>query len=347
MPCVSEISLRSRDGAVIVITPFMSDLSRPTGHPIVAATPHPARSFADRLDPLIGIALAVGGVLCFSARPVLIKLAYGYGADPVTLLAFRMTVALPFFAVIAVWQGRRQLQLPLSRRDAIAVALLGFIGYYLSSFLDFLGLQYISAGLGRLVLFLYPTVVLALSALFLGKTPRPRELIAFAVCYAGLALVLLNEPGHSVNLPLGAGLVFAGGVTYAIYLVTGSDVLRRVGSIRFSAYTTSIACVFCIGQFFVLRPLSALDQPWPVYGIAALIGTLCTVVPVFMTTEALKRIGANRVGIIGALGPVSTIVLGYLGLDEAMNGIQVAGVVIVLAGVLLVTDRGSGSRRRR
>jgi len=285
-----------------------------------------------------GIALALVGVLAFSVRPILIKLAYAYVTDPVTLIALRMVFSLPFFAAMAFWARRDTARAPLTRRDWQAVLLLGFLGYYLASFLDFLGLQYISAGLGRLLLFLYPTITVLLSALFLGKYVSRRDIVALVISYAGLALVLSQGfAGENRNLMLGALLVFGSALCYAVYLVSSSRVVTRIGSVRFTAYATSVASLLCILQFLLLRPLSALELPPQVYGLAIAMALGCTVLPVLVTSEALRRIGANQVAIIGAAGPVATIFLGWLGLEESMSLLQVAGAALVLAGVLLVT----------
>jgi drug/metabolite transporter (DMT)-like permease len=274
----------------------------------------------------VGIALAAGAVVAFSFRPILIKLAYGYARDPVTLIALRMVFALPFFVTAALWQ-RRAAAAPISRGDAWRIAFLGFLGYYFSSFVDFLGLQYISAGLGRLLLFAYPTLVVVLSWLWLRKRAGGREFVALAVTYGGLALVLAHSvAGQHENLPLGAVLVFAGAASYAVYLVLGSEVIQRVGS-----------SVLCIAQFLWLRPLAALALPWQVYGYAIAMAIFSTAVPTFMTAEALKRIGANHVAILGALGPVTTILTGWLGLDETMTWLQLLGTALVLGGVVLVS----------
>jgi drug/metabolite transporter (DMT)-like permease len=287
---------------------------------------------------LAGAALAAAAAVCFSLRPVLVKLAYGFMADPVTLLTLRMLLSLPFFVVAAIWHGRSRPQARLSAGDLAAVLVLGFLGYYLASYLDFLGLQYVSAGVGRLILFLYPTIVLLLSALLLRTRVRGREVAALAVSYGGLALVLLPaHDGTDADLPLGAALVFASGVAYAIYLIGGTRVIGRLGSIRFSALATSVACLCCFIQFLALRPLTALTQPFAVYALSAVIAIVCTVAPIFMTSEALRRIGANNVAIINALGPASAMLWGYVALDEAMSGVQVGGAALVLAGVLLVT----------
>ena len=288
----------------------------------------------------IGVAMAIAGVVCFSLRPILIKLAYGYVVDPVTLLALRMIYSLPFFLAAAAWGGRDAKRPPLVRRDAWAIVFLGFIGYYFASFVDFLGLQYISAGLGRLILFLYPTLVVLLSVAFLHKHPSTREIVALVVTYSGVAVVMSTVlGGGNANLPLGAALCFASATGYAVYLVASSQVVQRVGSIRFTAYATTVASILCIAQFFVLRPLAALALPPAVYGIAIAMAIFSTVLPVFITSEALRRIGANQVALIGALGPVTTIFFGWIGLDETMTPVQLAGAALVLGGVMLVTLR--------
>lgn len=305
--------------------------------PLTMAAPSAASDGSYRV---VGIVLAVAAIVGLSLRPVLVRVAYGYVVDPVTLLALRMIFALPFFLIVAAWTSRDRRQARLSRRDLVTVGALGFLGYYFASYLDFLGLQYVSAGLGRLLLFLYPTVVVLLSAVFLGKRIVRREIAALAVSYAGIALVLSNaigSAGASEHLPLGAALVFAGAISFAVYLVGGGHVVHRVGSMRFTAYAMTVASVFCIVQFLMLRPLSALDLPLSVYGLMLAMGTVCTALPVFMMTEALRRIGANHVALIGAIGPVSSIFFGYVGLDERMTLIQLGGAALVLAGVAIVS----------
>lgn len=285
-----------------------------------------------------GVLLAVGGVVCFSLRPILIKLAYAYVVDPVTLLALRMLFSAPFFVLAAVWVRGRVEHRPLARRDMWAVVGLGLLSYYAASFLDFLGLQYISAGLGRLLQFIYPTVVVLLSAMFLGKRTTAREVIALILTYFGLVLVFWHAIGpEQRNLWLGAGLIFASATCYAIYLVAGSEVISRIGSVRFTAYAMIVASTACIVQFFLLRPLSALDLPAAVYGLAVAMALVATVIPGFMVAEALKRVGANTVAIIGALGPVTAIALGYLGLDEVMTPLQIVGAAFVLIGVVVIS----------
>jgi drug/metabolite transporter (DMT)-like permease len=289
-----------------------------------------------------GIAFAVFGVLAFSLRPILIKLSYAaHPVGPNTLLFLRMALSLPFFLAVGWWLRGDQPR--LNARDWAAVAGLGFIGYYGASFLDFIGLQYVGAGVGRLILFLFPTLVLLLSFLFLKKTPGRREIVAVLMSYAGIALVVSNQIGASAEGRLflfGVLLVFASALLYAVYLVAGSQVVRRVGSMRFTAYSMAVATVPAVVQFLALeRPGVALDLPAPVWWYAIVLATFSTVLPVFLQAEALKRIGANQFALIGAVGPVSVALTSALGLDEPFTWVQALGGALVIGGVLLVTLR--------
>jgi len=290
-----------------------------------------------------GIAFAVFGVLAFSLRPILIKLSYAaHPVSPYTLLFLRMTLSLPFFLAIAWWLRGQQPR--LTPRDWLNVSLLGLIGYYGASFLDFVGLQYVGAGVGRLILFLFPTLVLLLSFRFLRRQPAARELAALVVSYAGIALVVSTQiaPSSEGRLFLfGALLIFGGAFLYAVYLVAGSQVVRRVGSMRFTAYSMAISSIPAVLQFFALEPLSALELPGEVWLYAIVLATFSTVLPVFLQAEALKRIGANHFAIIGAVGPVSVAVTSAAGLDEPFTWVQALGGLLVIFGVLLVSVKRS------
>ena len=284
-----------------------------------------------------GIAFAVVGVLAFSFRPILIKLSYAaHPVSPVTLLFLRMTLSLPFFLAIAWWLRHQEPR--LSGREWAAVAGLGFLGYYLASFLDFIGLQWVGAGVGRLILYLFPTLVLLLSFVFLKKTPSARELIALALSYAGIVLVVSSQIGGDNRLfALGAAFVFASALCYATYLVAGSQVVKRVGSMRFTAYSTVVATLPAVIQFLVMESRESLQLPGAVWGYAIILATFSTVLPLFLQAEALNRIGANHFALIGALGPVSVAVTSALGLDEPFTWVQALGGALVIFGVLLVS----------
>jgi drug/metabolite transporter (DMT)-like permease len=289
---------------------------------------------------LSGLLLATFGAVAFSGKAIIVKLAYRYGVDAVTVIMYRMLFALPIFLVMAWWASRGKA--PLSRRDWLGVLGLGFSGYYLASFLDFLGLQYISASLERLILYLNPTLVLLLGALLFKKKISKLQLLAMAISYAGVLLVFGHElkldGGHTL---LGAALVFASAVSYALYLVYSGELVQRLGALRLVGLATSVACVLCIAQFVLLRPLSSAVVAPEVIGLSVLNATLCTAVPVLMVMMAIERIGAGLTAQTGMVGPMSTIAMGVIFLNEPFNAWVVVGTVLVLAGVFIVSKFGA------
>ena len=292
-----------------------------------------------RRSPWAGIALAAFGAIAFSGKAIIVKLGYRYGTDAVTLLALRMLFALPFFLAMAAWARRRADRARIGARDGWRIVALGFFGYYLASFLDFAGLAHISATLERLILYLTPTIVLSIGFLVFGRAASPRQLAALVLSYVGVLLAFAHDLdiGGS-DIVLGSTLVFASAVSYAIYLVGSGELVARVGAMRLTAYASTVACVLCIGQYLVLHPWQDLGAlPAPVLWLSLLNGTLCTVVPVLAVMMAIERIGSGLAAQVGMLGPVSTIVLSLVLLGEPMGPWQVAGTVLVLAGVLALS----------
>jgi len=293
------------------------------------------------LNAWVGPLFAVAGVLGFSFKAILIKLAYAWApVDPVALLTLRMLYSAPFFVAIAWWSGRSKSAKPISMRDWRLLLALGFVGYYLSSLLDFLGLQYVSASLERLVLFLYPTIVLLLSALFLSQPVTRRAVGALVLSYTGIALAVWHDvriTGDPSSIALGSALVFGGALGYAIYLVAAGGIIARLGSSRFIAWAMLASAFFVLLQFALTRPLSALRLPMSVQAITVAMAVFCTVLPTWMIAEAVRRIGASTSSLIGSLGPLFTIGFGALLLDEPVNLLQLIGVVLVLSGVVLVS----------
>lgn len=279
--------------------------------------------------------MAAAGAVAFSGKAIIVKLAYRHGVDAVTLIMWRMLLALPLFALLAWWAGRGRP--PLERRDWLAVVGLGFCGYYLSSFLDFAGLQYITASLERLILYLNPTLVLAMGVLLTGQRVSARQLAALAVSYAGVLLVF----GHELRFEgattlLGGALVFASAVSYAVYLTYSGQVVRRIGSARLTGLATSVACLFCIAQFALLKPLSAAVVPAPVLWLSLLNAVLCTFAPVLLVMMAIERIGATLAAQTGMIGPLATLAMGVLILGEPLNAWIVAGTALVLVGITML-----------
>ncbi|KAF0201925.1 MAG: hypothetical protein FD173_2058 [Gallionellaceae bacterium] len=293
-------------------------------------------TFAQR-DVLLGVVFALLAAVGFSAKAILVKLAYLDNVDAVTLLALRMAFSVPFFIGVALWVQRRH-AVPLNTHDRLLVLGLGLIGYYCSSFLDFLGLQYISAGLERLILFLYPTMTVILAALLYKRAIGRKVIAAMVLSYAGIALVFLHDVGvNEGSVVLGSALVFASTLSYSIYLVGAGHAIARIGSMRFTAYAMVVASAASLLQFGVMRPLSALDLPLRVYELSLAMAIFSTVLPVFLLSFAIRRIGSGSASLIGSIGPVSTIYMAYVFLGERISLLQIAGSALVLAGVLVIS----------
>jgi drug/metabolite transporter (DMT)-like permease len=280
--------------------------------------------------------LAAAGSIAFSGKAIIVKLAYRHGVDAITLVMFRMLFALPFFIAMAWWAGRHKSS--LTRNDWLGVLGLGFSGYYLSSFLDFLGLQYISASFERLILYLNPTLVLVLGWVLYKRKITYRQGMAMAVSYSGVLLVF----GHEVslvgeNITLGSILVFGSAITYAIYLTYSGHLVQRLGSLRLAGLATTVACFFCILQFALLKPVAALNVVPEVIWLSMLNATVCTVLPVLLIMMAIERIGPGLTSQIGMIGPLSTLTMGAFFLNETFNLWILMGTVLVLGGVFWVT----------
>jgi drug/metabolite transporter (DMT)-like permease len=285
-----------------------------------------------------GVIFALVAAIGFSAKAIMVKLAYYDPVDPITLLALRMAFALPFFLVVAARANRNKHTQPLTSRDKLAVLGLGFVGYYLASYLDFLGLQYISAGLERLILFLYPTMVVLISALVFGDRIGRTARFALLISYAGIGLVFLHDmKATELDALTGSALVFGSALAYAVYLVGAGHTIARIGASRFTAYVMTVACAACLVQFAVTHPVAALKLPARVYELSIGMAVFSTVLPAFLLAAAMRRIGSMHTSMIGSIGPVSTILLAYVFLGERMSPEQIAGSILVLIGVLMIS----------
>lgn len=293
----------------------------------------------DRSARLPGAMIVAAAAIAFSGKAIIVKLAYRHGVDAVTLLALRMVFSAPLFAALAWWDRRREKREPLSRADLRAVATLGFIGYYLASYFDFLGLQHVTAALERLLLFIHPTFVLLLSAMSFKRRITARDVVALVLSYLGIAVVF----GHDVatqegNVILGSFWVLMSALFYAAYLMGSGRIVGRVGSIRFSCYAGLVSCVAVVVHFAVVRDLRLIfEQPAPVYGLSMLMAAVSTVLPIVLTSEGIRRIGASHASIVASIGPIATIFLGALFLDEPVTWLQLAGAGLVLAGILAIS----------
>jgi drug/metabolite transporter (DMT)-like permease len=279
--------------------------------------------------------LASAGSIAFSGKAIIVKLAYRHGVDAVTLIMYRMLFALPLFLALAWWAGRGKPA--LTSRDWRVVAGLGLTGYYLASFLDFAGLAYVSAGFERLVLYLNPTLVLLIGRVLFKRRVAGGQLFALAVSYTGVLLVFGHELGVAGgHVALGAALVFASAVSYAVYLVFSGEEVRRLGALRLTGLASTVACLLCLLQFALLRPLSAAQVAPPVLWLSVLNATACTVAPVLMVMMAIERVGATVAAQTGMIGPLSTILMGVVILGEPFTVWIALGTLFVLSGIWLL-----------
>ena len=285
------------------------------------------------------MALVVFSAVAFSAKAIIIKLAYRHGTDAVTLLALRMAMAAPFFVAVAWWSSRGGRAVALSREDWRTIVFLGIVGYYLASLFDFLGLQYITAALERLVLFLYPTFVVLISAFLYGRAIAGRDIAALALSYTGIALVFANDLAtRQENVLLGAFWVALSALAYAVYLIGNGRMVKKMGSVLFASLASIVSCAAVVAHFLVVRDSHLLwTQPAPVYGLTFLMAIVSTVLPVLFMSGGIRLIGSSHASMLGTVGPVATIFLGFVFLDEPVTAIQLAGAALVMAGVLAIS----------
>ncbi|MEO8297877.1 MAG: DMT family transporter [Burkholderiales bacterium] len=289
-----------------------------------------------------GLLLALGAAITFSGKAIIIKLGYRYGVDSVTLLMYRMLFALPLFAWMAWRAGRGRPR--LSGRDLGLVGALGFV-FYASAFLNFLGLNYISANLERLIMYLLPTVVLLVGFVLFGRTVSRLQVLALVLSYSGVLLVF----GHELQIQgshvgLGTLMIFTCVVAYAVYMVGSAELLKRLGPMRVSGWTSTVACLLCIGQFLLMRPLSAAAVPTSVLWLSLANGLVCTAAPGLLLMMAMERLGAGVTAQVGMVGPMSTILMSVLILGEPFTVWVAAGTALVMGGVWMLTrERSAGA----
>lgn len=291
---------------------------------------------------LLGILVLVVANICFSAKAILVKLLYRQGLDVESVIALRMLLALPFYVVTATYLRHRTANVRLSIREWVWISALGILSYFVSSMLDFKGLQYVTASVERLILYTYPTMVLLLSALFFKRRIKIVQLIALALTYTGVVLAFVAEQGLGVqNDFLRGGLLVLGcAFTYSFYIVFTGEFVHKVGSVKFTCYAVIAATGPALLQSWTHNRLDIFHYSWPVYHLSAWLAVVATVIPTFLIVEGIRLVGANNSGIIGFVGPVATIFLGYWFLGEPVTWLQLFGTTIVLAGVFLLTWRG-------
>lgn len=291
---------------------------------------------------LSGILIALLGAVCFSTKAIFVKLAYrDTEVDAITLLALRMIFALPFFLASAFASSKKQSNVRFTMRQWLYVAIIGCLGYYISSLLDFLGLQYVTAGIERLILFIYPTLVVLMSSVLFKERIKPIQWLALGVTYIGLLIAFFGEArlqtDDNSNFILGSILILVCAFTYASYIVGSGRLIPMIGASKFNSYAMSFASMGVLLHFFITSDVPLWNFPTTVYGYSFSMAILSTVIPSYLITEGIKRVGSDNVAIVASVGPVSTIAMAYFFLDESIFFAQIVGTILILMGVLLVS----------
>lgn len=290
---------------------------------------------------VIAIILALVGAIMFSSKAVMVKLSYEYRIDSLSLLLLRMGFSLPIYITIAYVNKKKISNKNLSNKDWCYLVFLGIIGYYFASYLDFVGLQYITASLERLVLFIYPTITTILVAIYFKRKISIYKAIAIVVSYIGIAVAFWGKTQDDIqeNFWLGVFLIFASAVTFSIYLVGSEKIIPKFGVQKFTSYCMIISCLSVLIHFGIKSDVDITSFPWQVYAFGAIIAVFNTVLPSYMMSAAIKTIGSSTTAILSSIGPLSVIILGYLLLDEQISYYQISGTLIVIIGVIIMSRK--------
>lgn len=285
-----------------------------------------------------GVVIVLIGVICFSTKAVFIKLAYQHHVDSTTLLFLRLAFAMPFYLIVFIQQIQRH-GIP-DRKTLIKVVILGLLGYYVASWLDFTGLMYITASMERLILFAYPTFVVLISSLILRKKITLSQILALILTYIGVAIIVIfrsNTASSNQDFHIGAFLIVLSALTYAGYLVGSGEIMKKLGAVRFTSIAMLASCTGVCTHQTIAGNWDIFDFAHEVYVYAFIMAILATLIPSFLISAGIKLIGASNTSIIGAAGPVSTIILAYTYLGESINPYQIGGTILVMAGVLIIS----------
>lgn len=308
------------------------------GSPLLSKKPSPGYFLG-------GVIIGLAGAICFSTKAIVVKLAYREtDVDAVTLLALRMLFSLPFFLFSAALTSSKSGNIKFTGKQWAAVAVVGILGYYVSSLLDFLGLQYISAGMERLILFIYPTLVVLMSACFFKQKIGGYQWLALLITYAGLLLAFWSEVNWSEtpdeHFYLGVWLIFLCAITYALYIVGSGRLIPIVGAGKFNSYAMTFAAAAVLLHFFLASDRSLFHLSGEIYLYSFIMAILSTVIPSYLVAEGIKRMGSDNAAIVGSVGPVSTILQAYIFLQEPVYAAQIVGTMLILVGVLLISRKG-------
>jgi drug/metabolite transporter (DMT)-like permease len=282
-----------------------------------------------------GFLFAIGSAALFAIRPIFVKLVYAQGIDPTTLIAFRMLFSAPIYAIILILLLRAtETRALLSLKAIISTCVIGLFGYYAASFLDLIGLQYVTAQLGRMILYVYPTMVILLSALFFKQKINLTMFISLAITYTGVAIIFghdLDQFGSDVFI--GAAFILGSALSFSIYLIFSKSLITEIGSRVFTCIALISASIGIFIHYALTRSVASPEVNAEGLFWILVIAIFCTVIPTFFTTSAVARIGANKTGIVAMVGPAFTSTFAILILNEVFTPFHAIGIIMIVAGV--------------
>ncbi len=285
-----------------------------------------------------GVLLGILGIVLFSSKAVMVKLAYKYNVDAITMLLLRMLFSFPFYLAIAFLYRNKNSDNTITKKDYYWVLFFGLVGYYLASYFDFVGLTYIKASLERIILFIYPTIVLLLNRLFLKQPITKIQALAIFLSYVGIIIAFSDEVDVSGNhVFIGGFFVLLSAITYASYLVGSGWLIPKFGVVKFTAYAMIVSCISVFIHFSIISDVDLFALPWQVYGYGCLIAVFATVIPSFLVSASIKIISSSNFAIVAGIGPISTIILASIFLEEHLTLIQFFGALLVIIGIIITS----------
>ena len=291
---------------------------------------------------LLGVSLGILGVILFSSKAVMVKLAYNYEVDAITMLLLRMLFSFPFYVVIAYLHRNDVQEIKTTRKDYLWLVFFGLVGYYLASLFDFVGLTYIKASLERIILFVYPTIVILLNRLFLKQPITKTQIIAIFLSYLGILIAFSEEVAIAGNeVYIGGFFVLLSAITYASYLAGSGWLIPKFGVVKFTTYAMLVSCCSVFLHYSFTNEITLFNLPWQVYGLGFLIAVFATVIPSFLVSYSIKIISSSNFAIVSGIGPISTIVLAAVFLNETLTLFQLFGALLVITGIVIASLKKS------
>ncbi|WP_298779285.1 DMT family transporter [uncultured Polaribacter sp.] len=292
-----------------------------------------------------GVFLGILGIVLFSSKAVMVKLAYNYKVDAITMLLLRMLFSFPFYVVIAYMYRNENKGVKIYKKDYAWLLFFGLIGYYLASFFDFVGLTYIKASIERIILFVYPTIVILLNRIFLKKSITKVQILAIFLSYLGIVIAFSDEVDTlGNNVYLGGLFILLSAITYASYLVGSGWLIPKFGVIKFTAYAMLVSCFSVFVHFSIISETNLFVLPWQVYGLGFLIAVFATVIPSFLVSASIKIISSSNFAIVAGVGPISTILLASFFLNEKLTLFQFFGAILVIIGIVIMSIKKTNQK---